>query len=107
MSDQTIEFQAKMYVYDLKNCAREFGFKADEDWEISMATSAEKTAIENKYFPTLSASVLPEMLAEMFGSVRFKLTQKLASLENGLDTAAIRRQHLQYVVAYSPNRLRR
>jgi hypothetical protein len=107
MSDQTIEFQAKIYVYDLKNCAREFGFKADENWEVSMATSAEKAAIEKQYFPTLSASVLPEMLAEMFGSVKFKLTQKLAGLENALDTAAIRRQHLQYLVAYSPNRLRR
>jgi hypothetical protein len=107
MSDQTIEFQAKIYVYDLNNCAREFGFKADESWEVSMATGAEKAAIEKQYFPTLSASVLPEMLAEMFGSVKFKLTQKLAGMENALDTAAIRRQHLQYLVAYSPNRLRR
>jgi hypothetical protein len=39
MSDQTIEFQAKIYFYDLMNCAREFGFKADENWEVSMATS--------------------------------------------------------------------
>ena len=107
MSDQTIEFQAKIYVYDLKNCAREFGFKADENWEVSMASSAEKAAIERQYFPTLSASVLPEMLAEMLGSVKFKLTQKLAGLEKSLDTAAIRKQNLQYLVAYSPNRLRR
>ena len=107
MIDQTIEFQAKIYVYDLKNCAREFGFKADEHWEVSMATIAEKTAIEQQYFPTLSASVLPEMLAEMLGSVKFKLTQKLAGIEKALDTATIREQHLQYLVAYSPNRLRR
>ena len=107
MSDQTIEFQAKIYVYDLKNCAREFGFKADEKWEVSMASSVDKAAIEKQYFPTLSVSVLPEMLAEMFGSVNFKLTQKLAGLEAALDTAAIRKQHLQFLVAYSPNRLRR
>ena len=107
MSDQTIEFQAKIYVYDLKNCAREFGFKADENWEVSMATSAQKTAIEKQYFPTLSASVLPEMLAEMLHSVKFKLTQQLAGLEIALDTTAIRRNRLQYLVAFSPNRLRR
>lgn len=107
MSDQTIEFQAKIYVYDLKNCAREFGFKADEAWEISMASSEEKAAIEKQYFPTLSASVLPEMLAEMLGSVKFKLSKKLAGLEKALDTAAIRKQHLQYLVAYSPSRVRR
>lgn len=43
----------------------------------------------------------------MFGSVKFKLTQRWAGLENTLDTAAIRRQHLQYLVAYNANRLRR
>lgn len=107
MSDQTIEFQAKIYVYDLMNCAREFGFNADENWEVSMATSEQKTAIERQYFPTLSASVLPEMLAEMFGSVKFKLTRKLPGIEKALDVAAIRRQNLQYLVAYNPNRLRR
>jgi hypothetical protein len=107
MRDQTIEFQAKIYVYDLNNCAREFGFKADEHWEVSMATSAEKAAIEKQYFPTLAANVLPEMLVEMLGSVQFKLTQKLAGLDKTLDTTAIRKQHLQYLVAYNPDRLRR
>lgn len=105
MNDQTIEFQAKIYFYDLMNCAREFGFKADENWEVSMATSEQKTAIEKQYFPTLSTSVLPEMLAEMFGSVKFKLTKKLAG--KTLDTVAIRQQNLQYLVAYNPIRLRR
>ncbi len=104
-NDQTIESQAKIYVYDLKNCAREFGFKADEHWVVSMANSAGKAAIEKQYFPTLSASVLPEILAELLEAVKFKLTQKPAGLENTLDTAAIRRQRLQYLVAYSPNRL--
>ncbi len=107
MSNQTVEFQAKIYVYDLDNCAREFGFKADENWQVNMVSREEKAAIEKQYFPVLSASVLLEMLAEMFGSVKFKLTRQLASLENVLDAATIRRQHLQYLVAYNPNRLRR
>jgi hypothetical protein len=106
MSNQTVEFQAKIYVYDLKNCARECGFKADEAWVVDMASSQEKADLEKNYFPTLSVGVLPEMLAEMLQSVKFKLTQRLAGLEKVLDTAAIRKQHLQYLVAYSPNRLR-
>jgi hypothetical protein len=104
-NDHTIEFHAKIYVYDLKNCAREFGFKADENWVVSMANSAEKAAIEKQYFPTLSAGVQPEMLAQVFEAVKFKLTQKPARLENALDTAAIRKQHLKYMVAYSPDRI--
>jgi len=107
MSDQTIESQAKIYVYDLHNCAREFGFKADEKWEVSMVTSQEKADLENKYFPTLSAKILPEMLAGMLSTVKFKLSQQLAAFEKAVDTSLVRQQHLQYLVAYNPNRLRR
>ena len=105
--NQTIEFQAKIYVYDLKNCAREFGFKADENWEVGMASREQKTAIENKYFPTLSASILPEMLSEMLRTVRFKLTQQLVGSGKPVDLATIRQKHLHYLVAFSPNRVRR
>lgn len=107
MKEQTVEFQARIYVYDLTNCAREFGFRADERWEIGMASSKEKAAIQQRYFPTQSTDVLPEMLAEMMRSVKFKLNQTLTGVETALDTEAIRKQHLQYLVAYSLNRLRR
>jgi hypothetical protein len=39
MSDQTIKFQARIYVYDMNNYARDFGFKADDNWEISMSAA--------------------------------------------------------------------
>lgn len=106
MSNQTIEFQAKIYVYDLQNCAREFGFKADEGWEVSVASHQEKMFLEKKFFPMLSAKVLPEMLPEMLGSVKSKLNQQVVAGEN-LNATSIRQQELQYLVAYSPNRLRR
>jgi hypothetical protein len=72
-----------------------------------VATDLEKAALENKYFPTFTTKVLPEMLGEMLGSVKFKLSQKLAELDKNMDLALIRKQQLQYLVAYSPNRLRR
>ena len=106
MSEQTTEFQAKIYVYDLQNCAREFGFKADESWEISMVSPQEKTALEKKYFPTLSAKVLPESLAEVLGLVKSRLNQPQAGTEKNTDFARIRQQELQYLVAYSVKRLR-
>lgn len=107
MSDQTIEFQAKIYVYDLNNCAREFGFKPDEGWVVRAVNSQEKKTIEKLYFPTLSAKALPDMLAELLASIKFKLSQHLGELEKNLDVNAIRQQALQYLVAYSPARLRR
>jgi hypothetical protein len=99
MSDQTIEFQARIYVYDLKNCARDFGFKADESWKISMVSGAEKAFIERQYFPTLSASVQAEMLGKTCSLVKYKFSQHLDRSEKALNTANIRGQHLQYLVS--------
>jgi len=104
MSDQIIEWQARIYVYDLQNCSREFGFKTDEGWEVNMVTREQKADIEKKYFPTLSAKVLPEMLAEMLDSVRIKLRQGMNKV---LDTTPLGQQHCQYLVAFSPTRMRR
>ena len=47
------------------------------------------------------------MLAEMMSSVKFKLSQRLAGIGKNKDTSNILQQELQYLVAYSPNRLRR
>src|ERR1700743_886503 len=100
MSGQTLEFEARIYVYDLQNCAREFGFKTEEHWEILLASVSEKTALEKKYFPLLSLKVLPESLSEMFSLVKEKLRQKRDSTAN-VGEHDIRQRELQYVVAYS------
>jgi len=61
------------------------GFKADEHWQVSLATAAEKVEIENKYNPTLSAKVLPEVLSEMFHIIKATLHQGLNNLDKALD----------------------
>ncbi len=105
MINETIEQKAKLYVYDLNNCAIENGFKNEEAWEFSMATDQEKIALEKKYFPTISAKVLPEFLSELFHLVKSKLTHAKYSKEsshahNPAGSA------LQYLIAYNPGRLR-
>ena len=107
MNNQTIEYQAKEYLFDLDNTARENGFKADEHWKVSLATAAEKTAIEKRYYPTISTKVVPEILSEMFRIVKTALGQNRDNTENTMDAASLAKNHLQYVVAYNPNRLRR
>ena len=104
MNNQTIEFQARIYVYDLKNYARELGFREGDSWEVKMATDQQKKDIEKKHFPTLSAKVLPEMLGEMLSSVIYKLRQRVEKVP---DIASIRQQDFQHLVAFSFNRLRR
>ena len=107
MNNQTIEYQAKEYLFDLDNTARENGFKPDEHWEVSLATASEKKVIENKYSPTISIKVMPEVLSGMFRIVKATLSQALDSVENSIDAKSIAKSELQYVVAYNPARLRR
>jgi hypothetical protein len=107
MNNQTPEYQAKEYLFDLNNTANENGFKADESWKVSLATAAEKAAIEKNYYPVIATMVLPEVLPGLFRIVKATLKQGLDNLENSMDTRALIKSQLYYVVAYNPNRLRR
>ncbi|MVN21432.1 hypothetical protein [Mucilaginibacter arboris] len=106
MINQTVEVQAKVYVYDLNNCAKEFGFKPDESWELNLATNEEKLAIEKDYYPTISAKVLPEILSELFGLVKAKLSLAKTHTENKSDVKAVSESPLNYLIAFNPKRLR-
>ncbi|MBW4889450.1 hypothetical protein KXQ82_06980 [Mucilaginibacter sp. HMF5004] len=109
MTTETIEYQAKVYIYDLNNCARENGFKPEENWQLSLATSQEKKDIEKKYHPTVSTKVLPETLGELFGQVNEKLIQakpEIAKKFDG-DTLYNKTNEHQYLVAFNPKRERR
>jgi hypothetical protein len=37
-AEKSIETETRMYMYDLLNTAKEFGFKAEDSWELSMVT---------------------------------------------------------------------
>ncbi|HTI57767.1 hypothetical protein [Mucilaginibacter sp.] len=106
MTNKIVDFQAKVYVYDLNNCAREFGFKDDEGWELSLATQDERKALEKKYYPIVSTKVLPEILVELFGLVKDKLEQARSNIQNQLDAGNKADSNMQYLVAFNPKRHR-
>jgi len=106
MIQRSVEFKAKEYVYDLNNCASEYGFKDDEGWELSLATDVEKMAIEKKYYPTVSAKDLPETLSELFRLVKAKLVAAKSAMEGKFDASNHVNNNLQYLVAYNPKRTR-
>jgi hypothetical protein len=106
MASQTIEFQAKMFLFDLDNSAKEHWFKTDEAWEIILVTADEKSALEKKYYPTISAKVLPEMLAELLELIKKNLVQVVSDLEKTWDTKTVIKNHLQYLIAFNPQRQR-
>lgn len=105
MTNESIELKAKIYVYDLNNCARENGFKADETWEFSLATDQEKIILEKKYYPTISAKVMPEFLSELVNLVKSKLVHATYNIERA-GTHNVKESGLQYLIAYNPGRLR-
>jgi hypothetical protein len=107
MQNQTTEYQAKEYLFDLNNIANENGFKTEEGWELSLTTADEKKALEKKYFPTVSAMVLPEIVTEFLILVKTKLAGVKAKFHQGSEQDAGRPKQLQFLVAYNPNRLRR
>ena len=104
MTINTVGQQAKVYLFDLDNCAKEFGFKADEGWELSLASREEKVALEKQYYPTISAKVFPEILAEIFHLVESGLKKVKSGIMNSMDSKNLANRELQYLVAYNPKR---
>ena len=100
MTKQIVEFQAKIYVEDLNNCASQFGFSDDEVWDVSLATDKQKSEIEKTYFPTISIKALPSILSAIYLIVKTKLKQVKTHVKNGTNI------NLHYLIAFNPKRKR-
>jgi len=106
MDNQKVALQAKLYVFDLNNCASEFGFKDDEGWELNLVSNDEKVSLQKRYYPMVSTKVVPEVLAELFNEVKSQLVQAKSNIQNKLDTDRLTAHDLQYLVAFNPKRYR-
>lgn len=100
----TIEWQAKVYLFDLNNCAREYGFKADERWELNLSSKEEKAELEKRFHPIISTEVLPEMVQELFDVVNKTLQEVKLGIANLISFNLPGPGKLQYMVAYNPKR---
>jgi len=106
-NEQTVQYKAREYFYDLSNAALENGFKTGEHWEIHMSTADEKKALEKQYYPTVSSSVVPELITATFRLVNTFLKQSVKEQAIlPVDRFEVQPVY-QYLVAYSPNRVRR
>jgi hypothetical protein len=102
MINRTIESQAREYVYDLKNCASEFGFNNQDGWQFSLVTDLEKTRIEKEYYPTVSAHPEQEGLFEFLRLVKGKLLLPLSKQEYGFDADSNGHKNLRHLIAFNP-----
>ena len=101
-----VDLQASMYVFDLNNSAKEHWFKPNEHWELSLASEADRTAIEKKYRPTLSVKGLPETLIRLQTLVKAKLAQGGTEATGRNLVSDQPAADLLYLIAFNPDRLR-
>jgi hypothetical protein len=106
MKNQTAQYKATEYLYDLSNAALENGFKTDERWEVSLSTAAEKKAIEKQYHPTVASTMDADLLTAIFQLVKRQLNQTIKEPAVHSDRFSVPPVP-EYLVAYNPARFRR
>lgn len=106
MSAQSIDQQTKLYLYELNNLAKEHGFKADDNWEFSMATNAERSKLQRNYYPTNATKMGPEILLQVLNMVKAGLKQSYTRDDSQTDKSGIVFDELDYLVAFNPKRPR-
>ena len=106
LKEQSIENQTKMYLYDLMNTAKEHGFKAEDNWELSMVTDAERQKIQKDYYPTIATKVIPEFLLQVFNLTKATLNQSLNKTDADPNKRSVVNNELNYIVAFNPKRPR-
>lgn len=105
MGNLTLDLQAKMYVFDLNNCAKEYWFKDDDEWDLCLVSGEKKLEIERNYHPTISKKDLPEALIQLHRMVKSKLPRinphllKPQHPEDSIQTP-------EYLIAFNKNRRR-
>jgi len=100
--NRTIESEAREYVYDLKNCASEFGFNNQEGWQFSLVSDLEKAKIEKDYHPTVSAHPDQEALFEFFRLVKGKMMLPLNKEEHSFDINSFEHKDVKHLIAFNP-----
>ncbi len=103
---ETIENQARTYMYDLMNEAKEHGFKNDDSWKLVLANETDKNRIKRDFRPAVANKVAPVTLLQLFQTIKINLKQNLSKEEQELNLKDILADELQYIVAFNPKRVR-
>jgi hypothetical protein len=103
---EKIDQETKLFLFDLSNSAKEHWFGPSEGWQVSLATEGERVVLERHYYPILSTKALPEILAELLSAVKGKLNLAKTETENNFTLRTILRDHIEYLVAFNPERKR-
>lgn len=95
--------EARLFLYDLANLAKEHWFKPGENWALSLANETEKTALEKQYHPTLYIQGETAELQEISGIMRTEL-HLAALVPEVADERSARKVPATYLLAFNPAR---
>lgn len=92
---------ANLFLFDLKNEATEHGFKADQAWALQLSTVAEIAALKRLYHPLVTVRIDPAAMLQAYRLVKARLQQPLTDADDALTEAAIVRDELTHLAAFS------
>ncbi|GAA4212805.1 hypothetical protein GCM10022289_44130 [Pedobacter jeongneungensis] len=105
MANNDQKVQAKVFLYELNNTRHEYGFSANEEWTLDLATNTQKKDLENKYYPILSLIVAPENIMAMLDLLEDKLGNAVSNIKDSFLQKKISKESIN-LLAYSVARLK-
>lgn len=105
MVSNDAKVQAKVFLYELNNTRHEYGFSANEEWTLDLATNSQKKDLENKYYPLLSITIAPENIMGMLDLLEDKLENAVTNIKNSLSNKKISKESTN-LLAYCVVRLK-
>ncbi|TBO41277.1 hypothetical protein [Pedobacter kyonggii] len=105
MASNDLKVQAKVFLYELNNTKHEYGFSATEEWTLNLATNNQKKDLENKYYPLLSLTIVPENVMGMLDLLQEKLGTAVTNIKDNLNPKKISKESVN-LLAYCTGRLK-
>jgi hypothetical protein len=96
--------QINLFLFDLKNEAREHGFKAGESWSLHIATETEIINLKREHHPLISLQLQTHALLRAYLQVKSQLLQTINDTDRTLTEDNLTQNEKRYLVAYrAPN----
>lgn len=98
--------QVNLFLFDLKNEACELGFKADESWNLEIATEDEIISLKKQHHPVISIQLQAQALLRAYLQVKNKLQQSLSKNDMALTADELARDQKRILAAYPARSMR-
>ncbi len=103
---QLLNSQVELFLFDLRNEASEYGFRADESWNLQIATEDEVVSLKKEYHPVILLRLQPEALLLAYQQIKTKLHQSLTKGDLTLTADELSRDEKRQLAAYPARNIR-